>query len=503
MDVATIQALANLWLFGLMTIIILFWFIYRKPLRVFIENISSFKLKRGGTELELIKQKTEKSSALSEQIISVNPEETKQEEKSQSLLDVLVFYVKGDFEEGEKLFRKIQSETTENDDKIENDLIRLYYRFKYGDTSAQAEINKMIMNKTMSNKVASRAHLFLAYCFLEGQQYTSSISELNKALELSEKEKSKVEIITKLAEVLYKNNQKSEAFSILIKYVDELKDNILKSHIWKSIGKFYEDEKRIDYKAFAYEKALEYSPTDSSLIFDTAYLYSKIKFHQTSAYHYNNLVKIDSDNYAAVNNLGVSYGNLDFKFNRISCYKKSYEGGETLAASNYAEILIDSGLYDEAKAVLEKAKTNEEVHPNIWDSFKRLEEEFEAENSKKENIFKETIHLRQFVSKYITKLNSKRETINMQGSWKLNNKFDLEITQSGNKISSKWKQGTLNYGIDLELENFAGKGIYSRPGIFNVVQTDNVYGILSDDLQNLELEVINETENLILSLKHL
>ncbi len=68
---------------------------------------------------------------------------------------------------------------------------------------------------------------------------------------------------------------------------------------------------------------------------------------------------------AALNNLAVAYSNCDLSVLSVSRYKKAFELGATLSASNLGYKYLATGLADEAKKLLQEAQAKEGCVPEV------------------------------------------------------------------------------------------------------------------------------------------
>ncbi len=123
----------------------------------------------------------------------------------------------------------------------------------------------------------------------------------------------------------------------------------------------------------AMERLLELDPADKETRFTLAYKYSEMEEDELAAFHYSRIPTHDRSA-IAWNNLGVSLDRLGLHSRAIGSYRRSEEGGETLAMSNLANKLIEAGFLIEAQRICDVALSKEDYHKNIGTTLGRLKE---------------------------------------------------------------------------------------------------------------------------------
>ena len=88
------------------------------------------------------------------------------------------------------------------------------------------------------------------------------------------------------------------------------------------------------------EKALSIRPAEHELRFEIAVRYSAMGRHPLALYHYKILTREAPDG-SNLNNLGVTYANLELPAKAVSQYKKAADVEETLAIRFVEESFLD------------------------------------------------------------------------------------------------------------------------------------------------------------------
>jgi tetratricopeptide (TPR) repeat protein len=127
------------------------------------------------------------------------------------------------------------------------------------------------------------------------------------------------------------------------------------------------------------ERIVEDNPGDSDTRFLLALKYSAHGDRDMALIHY---FKIPPQHRtaAAWNNLGVEFDHWRLRAKAVDAFKTAEEMGETLAAANLADNLINAGFIDEARDRCVFAMKAENPHNNVSAALARLEDVPEAED---------------------------------------------------------------------------------------------------------------------------
>ena len=131
----------------------------------------------------------------------------------------------------------------------------------------------------------------------------------------------------------------------------------------------------------AMERRLALDPSDTETRFSVAYKYSQLGLSDMAAFHYS---RVPSGSRTGIvwNNLGVALDRLDLPAKAVHAYQRAQGMSETLATSNLALKLLDSGFISEATKALEDAAQLPDHHRNIDTFLARAKGAVEAEEEK-------------------------------------------------------------------------------------------------------------------------
>ncbi len=98
----------------------------------------------------------------------------------------------------------------------------------------------------------------------------------------------------------------------------------------------------------ALERAVHHDPLNSDVRFELAHLYADEGKHELAAFHYDLLGRASDENVAAINNLGVAYGDLEFPDKQVETLMR-IEEDHALSKANLAHIYLRAGFITEAE----------------------------------------------------------------------------------------------------------------------------------------------------------
>lgn len=124
----------------------------------------------------------------------------------------------------------------------------------------------------------------------------------------------------------------------------------------------------------------------------------------------------------------------------VKSYKKASDLNNTLASANLAYRLMNAGFDEEASAILEHARQQTDLHPNVGSALASLSEKQEAEREKHKKIIESAIKqqrfYRAFSEIYFRSLNEGDE--NIEGAWRLEDGTDVQVTQNDSTVEANW-----------------------------------------------------------------
>jgi tetratricopeptide (TPR) repeat protein len=467
------------WAIVILAVVIIIWL--RKDLKALINRLATTisSVKVGGVELQAsatlpetppdvlssIENETEKpqseypkdSIESLEELDSEN--EISQTEDSKGWLDRVIEISRGsrDADEMKSVFDAAQAIETEPHQRLVNEILYYYFRFRAGDAGAIEGLKALTENP----EVKSDAYKWLSACYALADNYPKTIEALEHSIESASDETIKSNLVVSLAGTLYKNGETKRAISRIFKAIQDTSIPQGKSILYKSVADLYKKQDNKELRALALEKAVEFTDVDTDLLFSLAYAYSENGEDGLSLQIYRRLLDLEPANSSALNNLGVQYSNLKLPISSVEVYKVSVELGNTLASSNLAVKMLEIGLVDEAQQVLTAAKSADVIHQNVLRAEADIIEKREAEANRKEEIISRANKQRQFLRAYAEAYFLDSQPADLTGKWK--------------------------FGPDDFVWEPIGEFIHKKDILFN----ERIEGVFNDESRKFRVEIHN------------
>ena len=313
-----------------------------------------------------------------------------------------------------------------------------YLWYKRGDSSAIAELEKL----TEKEESAQLAYFFIGRAYEDFGEYSKAMKAYDSAAINSTEPTEKANCIVKKASCLFEDGKTDEAFSVIMREISSSRQEEAKEFLYIGLADLYEKSGDYELRALALEKAIEICPNNSDTTFKVAYSYSKKNFTSLSLLHYNKLLSVDIRNPAALNNIGVAYDELKMPLLSVSFYRKAEEENNTLAMANLAYRLLNSGFKQEASDILDKAKRQEDAHPNVARAIAALSEKEEQESEAEKSILTSAAEQQKFFRSFAEAYFA--ETVKpavFNGAWKFPDGIEVKITADDTGfLQAAWEQ---------------------------------------------------------------
>lgn len=210
------------------------------------------------------------------------------------------------------------------------------------------------------------------------------------------------------------------------------------------------------------ERQLELNPDDIETRFALAYKYSEQGSDALAAMHYARIAYAER---TAVtwNNLGVAFARMGLQAKSVDAYRKSEEMGETLAMSNLANKLIETGFLSEAQKICDEALRLKEVNKNVGSTLGRLKEVPEEEEKKKSEALEKVRPISEFYKEFgraVVLPMPKMLATRWQGP-----DCVLDVTLSGAVFSAIGSFERSSGGALLAATIFGGGGLSGKPSL--------------------------------------
>lgn len=478
-----IETIGRQWPLLLVLFFIVVIIIKWKTIWSFIENMT-IKIKRGNTELhfqkaaekhsdlKVTKDAIDKKSAESVSDTFETKDDSNYDAHLENYFDALE---KHNFNEAKKLFEKFNSEAASEEIRERQKLNHFYYRYTNGDVTAKSELENYIKVNNDIELVAKGTY-YLGIIMLTSDDIINSISTLLRAIEITQKDIHKAFFLNKLSEAFLKYDGDEFSINSLFQIANEIKNSEAKSDAYKAIAEYYKGKDTFA-RCILLQKALEFKPNDTDLLFDTAYAFSEVEMYDLVIFLYSRLLRFDPENSYGLNNLGVAYYEFDLKISAVKFFKEAVSKKNSLATSNLANKLIIAGFEEEAEKYLKKGQEFENIHDNVYSSFDQLKRTIENENRKESKLKNNANKKYSFFKSFGNALYvAEKIKLDKNAKWLLNDVIcDLKIADD--KIEINWEKKDWEHRIIGRIERNALFVTYNKPVKKEFLFGDNKYDI--------------------------
>jgi len=234
--------------------------------------------------------------------------------------------------------------------------------FDVGRADALADLRKL----ATENEHEYMPLNYIAQCYSSLGEYDESVRYYLAAASISKPEQ-RASLEIRATEVLQKAKKPTEAREILLRLLaaEYAKEPKIQFRLLERLYSLSKESKN-KFAAFSIaELALHKSPEDNSFRFSLAYDYEEADQSHLSLYHYKILCEHDERYSSGFNNLGVASAKCGLVALAAKHYRRAYELGDTLGASNLGYKYIEAGFTDDAIALLKIAQTKENCAPEV------------------------------------------------------------------------------------------------------------------------------------------
>ncbi|HEX5423088.1 MAG TPA: hypothetical protein VFW94_06020 [Candidatus Acidoferrales bacterium] len=307
-----------------------------------------------------------------------------------------------------------------------------YYRLTFGKGGKISQLE----NIANSAREDTQVHWYLGEGYEDFGEFEKAARVYECAAKLAVKQDSKSLMLGKSAIAYLKANKKADSHRI----ASELKTMEADAAVVTAL-RGIADEKNDDQYYFGLtELLLEIQPDNTSVRFDIAYKYSQKNKERLSLFHYLKVPEIDR-NPVTWNNLGVQYEVLGIDGLSIDAYKKSKEGGETLAMSNLSNKLLNAGFLKEASDICDEALKIVNYHKNIGGIITRIKELPEKEANKSKELVEKASKYSEFYRNYGRALLARKTADRVE----------------------RWVGPRCELRIEIKSDLFIAEGVYAAP----------------------------------------
>lgn len=322
------------------------------------------------------------------------------------------------------------------------------------------ELEKHIENAKTEEQTTDASSWYVM-CLEMTKQYKSSISFLLEKLQtLKEPEQITCMIVT-LADTYLLDSEPESAQKIITQRLQEKLSNKDYSRLYKKLSEIEDELGNDKNSALCLDKAVEYSPNDKELFFNSAYKASKNGFLAIEISNYDILTTIDPEHSLALNNLGVSADTVKLESIAARYFERASNLGSSLAMSNNGLKLFNAGLMNEAEKLAKKALEDKDPHKSAYTLLNNIKERKEKDSDKWANKKHNAFNMQKKLRTYTYCLYKMDKTKTLSSGWVVNDDTQAKLEMLDLKsFKIEFESTDKKIYIVGSVENLSLNGVY-------------------------------------------
>jgi tetratricopeptide (TPR) repeat protein len=509
MDPELASALPSLWKPLLVLFLILSVILFREPIKNFLNRMTNLRYRQGDRELLLSSEASEGNDEPQAQLGSAEETIAEQVEEgsgdttleldehtpSDPVHEMIVAFMSHDTEAGEEAYRRAQAAESSAVQKLRNEAMYLHLRYKCGDVSALGQLQNLAQQVHSAPEAEPNVLNLLGLAYEESNEFSKAAGVYESAANTAQTEEDRAQLLVSASRCLFSAGDREIAFGKITDEIQKTDDSKALSTLYAGLAALYHEQGNSELRAIALEKAIENSPNDVSLRFDAAYSYSEENLRPLALLHYDTLLDFRPDHRTALNNIAVTYGELEMPVHKVQCLQKSVEHKESLASANLAYQYMNAGFIQEATQILGEAKQYKNPHQNVGRALADIAAKPEAEREVKEKHLEDAQQQRRFLVSFAEAYFLKRPLDpNFEGSWFISGDTEATITRDNHQIRIEWTWANSPHQIIAHARNYGAKvDKYTRGEHYLTSLGSGGYAYLSEDSKEIRVMILRES----------
>lgn len=322
-------------------------------------------------------------------------------------------------------------------------------------------------------------------CLQLTKQYEKAIKFIEKEIEPIPNLAVKTNLTVRLAQIYTETSDLQKAKDLVIVLIEKLEmidDDSTDTHLHSAYLQLAEIEKKNNNNfncALCLDKAAEYSPSDTNLIFNAAYETSNVALTALEVSNYSHLINLDVKNSNIFNNIGVTTDRLNLNLVSGKYYNNAVELGNSLAMANIGGLLLDAGLYVQTEEIIKKALSLGNPHENIFQLATRLNSEKEIQFKKWMEIIERSHVKQRSIRKYTRSYYCDNKKLPTHQHWIDDKGIKVSTLITKNKLELCWESEADHISLTASIvhSSFSGKYNEKKKNVHN-----SLIGIMNKDI---------------------
>jgi tetratricopeptide (TPR) repeat protein len=415
-------------------------------------------------------------------------------------------FMSGEVQEAKKIFEAHKANEKDPNARHSDEAVFLYFLYTQGNDPAALGHLRELHARSDNEKQRMDSAMWLSLIYDTIKDYEALEKLWNHELTRVTEQSNITQVIVHLAAADRKQGRMAEAIDCLERRLQEVTDPSQKVAVYDALSSAFKERGDNEAAAIALEKVVQLSPGNREKLFDAAYLQSDVKLDLLSISNYGTLLGLDPKHAVALNNMGVAASLFKMKGKQISLYKRAMNRENTLAMANLANQYIDTGFWDDAKEILDKARVKDNPHENVGRALFRMQSMQTEEDEKWTALQRQAEEFQRRVRAYAdARFDNSSTNENFGGLWRTPEGREVGIEQSQQRVVGSWATAVAKINISGTQRNRSVDLTYRRKSeqptlIGDTDQTIKCYSYLSLDKQQWIIFSIDTQQELTLIL---
>ncbi len=347
---------------------------------------------------------------------------------------------KGDLDKAKEVFETHLRSESDPDQRYFSEALYLYFSYSIGGVTESINRLNDLVDRSKSEEQKMLALPWLAACYDSTKSYEKTAGLWEVTLREAQSEQATSGAARGLATAYQNLNQLDRASEVLSGHLEALEDQACRNGLLETLADIEKENGNEQVAALIYELLMEAKPGDREILFQAAYCQSDANLPLLSLRNYETLLGLAPSNAYANNNLAVCANELKVKSKAVELYQRSAELNETLAMANLARKHLESGFFNEARELLNKASSYDNPDKDVASALTTLNTREEKDEKAWKKLRKKADAFHQNSLQYIQAyLSSAHAPSAFAGQWMLDDETVIVTTVDGTSLSAEWE----------------------------------------------------------------
>lgn len=359
----------------------------------------------------------------------------------------------------------------ENKDTIIYNFEHSFFLYKlYEHNHSETILSEIYKKIEASNIYNDKKDYINAYimCLDYTGQYKRAIQFLIKEIEKTSEMKDEITLSIRLSRLYITDldnlNARKTILNAISKALDNKNENLDDDlyHCYVQLAAIENADGNKVHESLCLDKALEYDPTNKETLFSSAFASIDSPLDSIQIANYKQLLNLEPEHSAALNNLGVTAQNLNLKGIATNLWASSSHTGFSLAKVNLGFVLLESGYLNAAEELANEALKADKPHENVHQLLMKISKEKVSEENKWKDAITYSKKVQKDLRNYVHYYYSERSTIPSSDIWIDESGMEVKLIVTGSMYKFSWLHEAFDINYTSSNINGTLNGFYSK-----------------------------------------